>query len=469
MAYLNKIVVPDDVGTVTSVNTRIGDVVLGKSDVGLDNADNTSDLDKPISTATQTALDLKVDETITVNGYALSANVNLGKSDVGLGNVDNTSDLDKPISTLQQGALDLKMDLDGSNSNVDVLSFDTTVTLGAITTGQLQYDTGEGTLTLGMNGGNVMQSIGLEQYIRIRNVDSVEIVDGDVVAYFGTIGNSGKINVKRFNPATMLGAYILGIATEHIAINADGLCTYVGKVRGFDTSGTPVSEVWVDNDILWAHPTLAGKMTKVQPTAPSQQISMGIVVSAHGSNGTFSVRVVNIQALSRLTDVYAPTRASGDLLYWNAANLRWEVTKASANFFITPEGGYAIKLINKTGGASVKGYAVTTSDTTDNAARNIVVDVPNPIGVIYESGVADGQPMWVVVSGIAEAYFQNAPTRAFLARGFITGDTGYVSGQIKSEALPTSPFATDKHFYELGHILETKGAPGLAKMVLHFN
>ncbi len=36
--------------------------------VGLGSVDNTSDLDKPISTATQTALDLKADESITVTG-----------------------------------------------------------------------------------------------------------------------------------------------------------------------------------------------------------------------------------------------------------------------------------------------------------------------------------------------------------------------------------------------------------------
>ena len=42
---------------VTSVNTQVGDVVLDKSDIGLDQVDNTSDLDKPISTATQAALD----------------------------------------------------------------------------------------------------------------------------------------------------------------------------------------------------------------------------------------------------------------------------------------------------------------------------------------------------------------------------------------------------------------------------
>mgnify|MGYP001570043542 FL=1 len=46
---------------VTSVNTLTGDVTLTKSDVGLANVDNTSDASKPVSTATQTALDAKAD------------------------------------------------------------------------------------------------------------------------------------------------------------------------------------------------------------------------------------------------------------------------------------------------------------------------------------------------------------------------------------------------------------------------
>ena len=44
---------------VHSVNTRTGDVTLAKADVGLANVDNTSDLAKPVSTATQTALNGK--------------------------------------------------------------------------------------------------------------------------------------------------------------------------------------------------------------------------------------------------------------------------------------------------------------------------------------------------------------------------------------------------------------------------
>jgi hypothetical protein len=52
----------------------------------------------------------KVATTRTVNGHALSADVTVTKSDVGLGNADNTSDANKPVSTAQQTALDGKVD-----------------------------------------------------------------------------------------------------------------------------------------------------------------------------------------------------------------------------------------------------------------------------------------------------------------------------------------------------------------------
>ena len=57
-----------------------------------------------------TELGKKVDKTTTVNGHALSANVTVSAADVGLGNVENTADADKPISTATQTALDKKVD-----------------------------------------------------------------------------------------------------------------------------------------------------------------------------------------------------------------------------------------------------------------------------------------------------------------------------------------------------------------------
>lgn len=105
---------------------------LNKAVVGLSNVDNTSDANKPISTAAQTALDGKqpLDQDLTdIAALTPSANdilqrkggawtnrtpaqvktdLSLTKSDVGLSNVDNTADTAKPVSTAQQTALDLK-------------------------------------------------------------------------------------------------------------------------------------------------------------------------------------------------------------------------------------------------------------------------------------------------------------------------------------------------------------------------
>lgn len=93
-----------------------GNIDLSKSDIGLGNVDNTSDADKPVSTATQTALNAKQNTLVsgtsikTIEGQSLlgSGNIDLSKSDVGLSNVDNTSDANKPISTATQTALNAK-------------------------------------------------------------------------------------------------------------------------------------------------------------------------------------------------------------------------------------------------------------------------------------------------------------------------------------------------------------------------
>ena len=78
---------------------------LTKSSVGLANVDNTSDANKPVSDATQTALNLKAP---LANPTFTGTVAGVTKSHVGLENVDNTSDANKPVSTATQTALDLK-------------------------------------------------------------------------------------------------------------------------------------------------------------------------------------------------------------------------------------------------------------------------------------------------------------------------------------------------------------------------
>ena len=69
-------------GAVTSVAGRTGAVVLTKSDVSLANVDNTSDVNKPISSATQTALNAKAAST-TVASLNTLTGVAAGSTDLG--------------------------------------------------------------------------------------------------------------------------------------------------------------------------------------------------------------------------------------------------------------------------------------------------------------------------------------------------------------------------------------------------
>lgn len=142
----------------------------------------------------------------------------------------------------------------------------------------------------------------------------------------------------------------------------------------------------------------------------------------------------------------------------------------NAKIAFTDEGGLAIRLINGTGADSVKGTTIHAT-STDLTVEKSAVNIPDTFGVIYEDDIPNGSEMWVVVSGIADVLFSNAPTSGYLARTPLNADdTGVkVAGKALSEAFPTSPFADDKHFCEIGHILETKAEAGLAKVNLHFN
>ena len=134
----------------------------------------------------------------------------------------------------------------------------------------------------------------------------------------------------------------------------------------------------------------------------------------------------------------------------------------------TAEGGLAIKVTNKTGGNTIKGYLVKASSGTNNAVETVIVDIPDIVGVFYENNIADAAEAWVVVSGIADVYFEGNATRGNFMRNQITADAGTI-GRAIAEAVPTAPFATDKHFHEIGHVLESRTGAGLAKAVLHFN
>ncbi len=99
---------------------------LTKADVGLGNVDNTSDEAKPISTATQAALDEKVNTTTTVNGKALTTNISLGAADIGV-NETNFPGLNK-TGTVTSVAVKMNGSVKGTVTSSGTIDLGTVIT-----------------------------------------------------------------------------------------------------------------------------------------------------------------------------------------------------------------------------------------------------------------------------------------------------------------------------------------------------
>lgn len=219
--------------------------------------------------------------------------------------------------------------------------------------------------------------------------------------------------------------------------------------------------------------TIQGSSTAVTALAFNERYNKLLVGTSAGVTA-FDNLAVDSNFYSSTANIKALASAGKAVLEANTANAKFtvdnqEFSRYSPKTIETPEGGKAVRMTNRTGAASVKGYLVSASPDYDNSVRLTQISTPDCIGVCYEDGVPDGAEMWVVVSGLADVYFVGSATRGHYARMGFTEDTGEVIGQAISEAVPSAPFTTDKHFAEIGHVLASRTGAGLTKCVLHFN
>ena len=154
--------------------------------------------------------------------------------------------------------------------------------------GQIAWNSDEGTADLGLNGGSVLQ-IGQENIRTVRNGTAGTIANGTLCMFDGTIGNSGRIKVKPFTAGFNEAMYLYGVSTQSISSGSDGIITIEGKVRGVNTTGAAVGEVWHDEDILYAKPNDNGRMTNIMPADNELKLVVATVIHAHTS-GTLEIR-----------------------------------------------------------------------------------------------------------------------------------------------------------------------------------
>lgn len=135
---------------------------------------------------------------------------------------------------------------------------------------------------------------------------------------------------------------------------------------------------------------------------------------------------------------------------------------------LTPEGGHLVYMKNGTGSASVKGTLVSPS-TTEDFAFVLQANEYDTIGVVYTGGIANGQLVPLVISGFADVLLKDN-TAATHGNLLIAADTDGRANCTVSNPGSGLP-ATDTHFKECGHCLEsvTAGTNKLARCILHFN
>ena len=231
------------------------------------------------------------------------------------------------------------LSIGNSANNLDIVDVDkldfnlaTTDTAGV---GQLVWNNTDGTLDLGLKGGAVTLQVGQEQVARVVNktVPNIDLLEANyqVVKIVGATGQRLSIALAQANN-DLNSADTIGVVTETILKNQEGFITTFGQVKKINTTGSLQGETWVDGDILFLSPTVAGQLTNIAPVAPQHRVIVGFVEYAHAINGKIYVKVDNGYELNELHDVAYPTApANNDILVYNSANSRWE-NKTSEGF-----------------------------------------------------------------------------------------------------------------------------------------
>lgn len=171
---------------------------------------------------------------------------------------------------------------------VDFLAFniDTPHTL---LPGQMAWNKIEDCVEVAQSDGSTLQ-VGLEQYLQVRNATGSPLVNGTVVGFSGVNGGNIPLCTPYVASENAMPLYFIGVLTNDIPNGEVGRATVFGKVRTIDTTGSSLGETWVIGDLLWSHPTIAGKLTNIQPTAPHPAISVAAVLKVGTTDGIILVR-----------------------------------------------------------------------------------------------------------------------------------------------------------------------------------
>jgi hypothetical protein len=358
---------------------------ITKAMVGLTNVENTSDLAKPISTATQAALDMKVSTATYSTTMATKANVadvalkaplesptftgtvsGITKVMVGLSNVANTTDLAKPISTATQEALDTKVSVTTFSSTVatkeNAANKSTATDLGGLNPSEILFPTQKAVKTYvdgQINSGGVADG----------SITTIKIVDGAVT---NEKVADGSISWRKLNIAKgdIVGLGFAGDEEIILYQAGQGLSQTTTSISNGKRTGSPLVtttfEVMPVNESL----ILDGAVSDVKIAAGVSKSKVGLgnventaLSTWSGSNNLTTLGTINSGTWSGTAINYSKLNLIGSIVSSDISS------SAAINYS-------KLNLTNSIVSGDLTSAAITTSKLADGIITNSKISEP---------------------------------------------------------------------------------------------
>lgn len=358
--------------------------------VGLGAVNNTSDADKPVSTKQAAAIKLVQDD-VTAHKNNIKNPHAVTAAQVGLGNVNNTSDANKPVSTAQKAALDKKIDKTGGTFSGNV-AIQGNLTVSGTTTTESE------------------KQLAVKENVIVTNADKANLqtllsglaINKNSTATYGIMYDPADDTVK-FGEGTLDAnrKFVFKAGEGHpLAIRADSsqftdavLVKWNATTKAFE----PASGTWqnllnkieiTDIDLAFSDKTVlynttngiqlsaTGKITRKDGTSEQPQVDLDIPIVS--GNGITIEKVANKEQITVKVNTSIVALKSDLTSYAKTTDLASYVKTTTLN--TTLESYVKTATLNTT----LEDYA----KTTDLAAYAKTVDVVEKSQVGAASGVA---------------------------------------------------------------------------------
>lgn len=202
-----------------------------------------------------------------------------------------------------------------SISSPDFIQFNTSaVATGAV--GRFKWNDTDGTLDLGLKGGNVTLQVGQEINMLVKSSTNNGLLEGKVVYTVGSDGSNKTVAYAQAD-SDIKSATTFGVMTETATGGAKGFATVFGLVRDINTSHL------TEGASIYLSSSTPGEMTTTKPVAPQHMVYIGVCIRQHATTGVIFVNVQNGYELEELHNVKITNPLDGQTLKYQASTGLW--------------------------------------------------------------------------------------------------------------------------------------------------